>query len=184
MCLDAGMDNYVSKPVVKKDLHVALEKHIDEKSEFDAEARLPQPSSIETKEVFSQDSSAADGGEPVVDAEQSESLPVDLTCIRSLADSDDVILKDLINLFLTDTEEHGKLLRTAIEQSSASEIRSEAHRIKGGAVQIGAESLGALAAVLENAGRENALMDTKAQLVDFEQEYSRVREFLELEIQS
>ena len=92
--------------------------------------------------------------------------------------------RPLQNLFLTDTEEHGKLLRTAIEQSSASEIRSEAHRIKGGAVQIGAESLGALAAVLENAGRENALMDTKAQLVDFEQEYSRVREFLELEIQS
>jgi HPt (histidine-containing phosphotransfer) domain-containing protein len=88
----------------------------------------------------------------------------------------------LINLFLDDAGQHGKLLRDAVEKGDAKSIESEAHRIKGGASQVGAEALRGLAAELEGIGRNAELTLAGEILAAFEDEYQRVSGFLRGEI--
>ena len=91
-------------------------------------------------------------------------------------------MERLINLFLEDAGQHGKLLRDAVEKGDAKRVESEAHRIKGGAGQVGAEALRGLAAELEGLGRKSEL-DAAAQiLAAFEDEYRRVSGFLRNEM--
>ena len=77
---------------------------------------------------------------------------------------------------------HGKLLREAVENRDAKRIESEAHRIKGGASQVGAEALRGLAAELEGMGRAAELDTVDRILAAFEDEYRRVSGFLRKEM--
>jgi signal transduction histidine kinase/DNA-binding response OmpR family regulator len=184
MCIDAGMDDYVSKPIVKKDIHAMLQEYLGTQENLEAENSVSESEVIGDDSVGVSDRNVIEDSVSEEDGKENASDPVDFTRILTFTDGDDSILKQFINLFLIDSDEHGKLLRIAVEEGNADNIVSEAHRIKGGSVQIGAVHLGALAAQIEDAGRANELSKTGAQLLEFDKEYSCVREFLELEIQS
>ena len=106
---------------------------------------------------------------------------VDLSRIRELTGDDADMLHQLVQLFLTDTDEHSGLLRTAVEKLEADEIMSEAHRIKGGSAQIGAEHLRMLAEKMEKMGRADELEGIAEVLEKFEAEYTQVQNYLQME---
>jgi len=168
-CLEAGMDDYVTKPIDGEVLNAALEKWTRELA-LTGPPRKP--------------AAAASPAAIAPNAENGGAKPADLSRLQQLAEGDKAIVERLINLFLDDATQHSKYLREAVETGDAKRVESEAHRIKGGASQVGAEALRGLAAELEGLGR-NAKLDTANEILKaFEDEYSRVSGFLRGEIGS
>ena len=169
MCINAGMNDYISKPVSPKSLFAVLSKFI----------------AVDTR---TQSPDSADGGESSVatstDAVSEGTIgsAVDLSRLRDLTGNDENIIAQLIKIFIDDTDEHGVLLRTAVNDMNIENIVSEAHRIKGGAAQVGAERLRNLASTIEQMGRDDQLSDIEAIMSDFEKEYIQVHAYLVSEI--
>ncbi len=166
-CIEAGMDDYVSKPIDGEVLRATIEKW----TKNILRARRPAESARQ--------SPAAAAPAPGRNA-----VPADLSRLQQLAEGDKAIVERLINLFLDDAGQHGKLLRDAVEKRDAKRVESEAHRIKGGASQVGAEALRGLAAELEGLGRTATLDAADKILTAFEAEYHRVSGFLRSEMAS
>ena len=170
-CLEAGMDDYVTKPIDGEVLRAAIEKW--------------------TKDILrpnrqNESGNSASSPQTLVNAPSPAALPAvvpaDLSRLQQLAEGDKAIVERLINLFLEDANQHGKLLRDAVEKRDAKRVESEAHRIKGGASQVGAEALRGLAAELEGLGRTSELDAADRILAAFEDEYHRVSGFLRKEM--
>ena len=138
-----------------------------------ADDHLPAPAPIKAR---------ADA--PPTSRAPAKESPADLTRLRELSDGDNAVLERLINLFLDDAEEHRRLLGAAIRSGDARRIESEAHRIKGGAGQVGATALHGLAARLEGMGRNAQLDGAGDVLAAFEIEYRRVSGYLRGEMGS
>ena len=104
--------------------------------------------------------------------------PVDLTNLRSMTDGDVELEKTLFEEFYTSFEKGILALRTNCANSSAEAWRSNAHALKGVALNLGAEKLGALCkkAQDDHGANENA---KELMLQAIETEYNDVKVFLQ-----
>ena len=110
MCIEAGMDDYLSKPISSISLHTVLSKFIHPPDKGGKDVKTP----VEIMEpAVVPDASAPD---------LPEKLVVDLTRLRELTGDDAAIMQELVQLFITDTDEHAALLRTAVEKLKWSAI--------------------------------------------------------------
>ena len=69
--------------------------------------------------------------------------------LLEIASGDDSFIADLVDVFKTSTETSLERLRAAIATVDAPGIRAEAHKIKGGAQQVGADALAEVCQALE-----------------------------------
>jgi HPt (histidine-containing phosphotransfer) domain-containing protein len=137
MCLDAGMDDYISKPVSFE----TLQRIIDRWGHF-AKAQEPEPSRINVNSDF--DNLALQEIEKI-----SVSLP-----------------KRMINLFLNEEcPVLLEKLHQAISDQDASQIEYVAHTLKGSSSMLGARAFAELCFGLEVAGR-NKQLDGSKQLME------------------
>jgi CheY-like chemotaxis protein/HPt (histidine-containing phosphotransfer) domain-containing protein len=178
-CLDAGMDDYITKPIEAETLCKTLEHWTGQILVSRRTARPAQDARVAP--LIPPPTPPAPAS---LDAGHPNGSPADLSRLRELSDGDSAVLERLINLFLDDAEQHRKLLEDAVQTGDANTIESEAHRIKGGASQVGAETLRSLAAELEGMGRTSDLNHADDVLAAFRVEYERVSGYLRGEIQS
>ena len=110
--------------------------------------------------------------------------PLELSRLNEIAVGDTEILHKLLRLFLTDVQEFAPKLKQALEGNDSAAFASVAHRIKGGAGQVGAHALQTLSDRLETMGRDNNLSNAQETLDAFNQEYDCVIHFLEQTLHS
>jgi len=184
------MDDYVTKPIEADILRSTLEKwtlHYDKltKQKIDGHSTTEMATPDLESNAISTESEPEVVSEAPETSEIAESkeAPADLSQLKTVASGDMDILERLINLFLDDAESQSKLLGEAIQGHDAVSIESAAHRIKGGAGQVGATNLHQLAHSLEVIGKEQNLDDAQGIFIEFEMEYLRVSEFLRGELQ-
>ncbi len=148
-CLEAGMDDYVSKPVRASELARAIARCTgatgEEKQESACEAVR-----IETDEVF-------DG----------EAL------LSRLEDKD--LCGQLLRVFLDDFPLQQQCLVNAVSDGDAGEIERRAHTIKGAAANIEARALSQIAQRIESAGREGDLRVARRLLELLQGEFVRFK---------
>ena len=190
------MDDYVSKPIDAELLRKVIEKWVGTLEERRRDRLIPGKTTRSDGEATTGAAreQVGESGSPEADAiaqsdetdaeSPAESGFADLGRLRELAEGDSAILERLINLFLDDAEEHGQLLEDAIRSNDSKAVESEAHRIKGGAGQVGAQTLQELAAELERMGREAKLEHAEKTFEEYEREYIRVSGYLRAEIES
>ncbi|MEP6572203.1 MAG: response regulator [Gemmatimonadota bacterium] len=129
-CLEAGMDEYITKPVTPAQLATLVERW--------GGGISPQP-------VFDIPEKSPDT-EAVVDQRT-------LASLRELGGPDDAgFLDELIDLFMTETPERIKNLQVAALAGDARAVAQVAHALKGGARVLGALQLGNLAQEMETEG--------------------------------
>ena len=138
-CLEAGMDDYVSKPIDPAVLARTLAKWLPPAAPPAEEAPAPQPA-LAAAEV-----SAV---EPMVFDESG--------FLRRMMGKRD-LARVIMEGFLGDMPGHLEALRKFAEAADAPGVASRAHSIKGAAANVGAESLRAAAAALEEAGKAGNL---------------------------
>ncbi len=163
-CLDAGMDDYLSKPVKSDVLRRKLEQWLEPTGEpSDCEG------STEPNEV--------------VDRGQLTALnPAVLAGLREIQQPGEPdLVTELIDLFLEDTATQLKVLSGAVLKNNTAEMRRVAHLLKGSSANIGAERLAAIYASLEKTEFRNG--DAGVMLAKLEREFRRVDEALRAERQ-
>jgi two-component system sensor histidine kinase/response regulator len=146
-CLAAGMDDYVAKPVVRRQLEEVLSHWMPRPAERPAAGNArnatPEPAG-ERPEV------AAVRRLPATSPTRPTGPPdLDLERFDEASDHDPTVAQDLIDLYLADTPTLLESLRTAIRERAIPLLRGNAHTLKGASRAIGALALGELAAELE-----------------------------------
>jgi signal transduction histidine kinase/CheY-like chemotaxis protein/HPt (histidine-containing phosphotransfer) domain-containing protein len=153
MCLEAGMDDYVSKPVRAQQLFEAIERVLNRAA----------------KKEIAAGPSTADGDGDVIN--WSEAV--------ANAGEDRELLKDMAALFLRDSPELWRKVQEAVAAQDGARLAKAAHRLKGESSVFGAHRALALALQLEQMGKDNDLANAPQTLDQIEIELNRLRRELE-----
>ncbi|MEH2178991.1 PAS domain S-box protein [Nostoc sp.] len=167
VCLTAGMDDYISKPIQLQELAQALSKCLPQRNfEF---------TSIEQqKEVMHPEL------QPLL-----KSAKIDAKILQSLQNmvgGDRVAFAELIECYLTETAKLVQHISTAIASQDMQTIWNTAHKLKSSSGSIGAIALAQLCKVLESQARSSKLENNLELLSLLYQEYEQVKTALEKEL--
>ncbi len=152
-CLEAGMDDYVAKPVEPRVLVEAIERQLA-------------------------------GGPPAESRPETGPLPIekevfDRAGLLDRVGGDEELLQSIVNLFLEDAPRQIEALKEAHKKKNASEIRRQAHTLKGASGNTGAVVMHRVAFQIEKAV-ESGNLDKAASLIRMiEIEFERLKRNLE-----
>jgi len=154
MCLAAGMDGYMSKPIDPKSLFATLREFLSP-SDSGAPASSPLPQEKPRKPPT----------ETVLDTKE--------TLDRLGGDRD--LLETIHRVFLEDAPLQISKLREALEANDAAVAERRAHTIKGASANIGATAMRERASKMELAARDGDLDQVGSLLDGLQEEFERVR---------
>ncbi len=148
-CLDAGMDDYVSKPIKADELYAVIERTL----------KLQEYKDEKTVEESSSGSS------------------IDLSNILETVDGDKALVEELVHDLLREVPKQLETLRITIEQGDSENLMKEAHDFKGEIGNFGIQTAYHLAFDLENMGKSHELDHAKITFQKLEQEMEGVKQY-------
>jgi two-component system, sensor histidine kinase and response regulator len=174
-CLQAGMDDFVSKPFTEEDLKAAVHRWAPARP-----ARIPEDSRPPASEFPASESPASESpNTQAASSEEEGEVDFDATVLDRLRRFQRPGKPDLIErvtaAYLADTPKQLELIREGIERQDADILYRAAHKLKSGSADIGARRLSALCRALEAMGRQNRLERAPDLLDRAETSYAVVR---------
>lgn len=153
LCLDAGMDDYVTKPIDVEILFSVLQKWLHNTGDS-----IEAASSQHT--------------------EHNLSSPIDMSRVMDLFDGDEEIIKELLEVFCHSLPDLTANLISAVTNRTM-DIKSVAHNIKGSAYNIGAIILATLAEKLEGSVSQQNWTEIDNLSAQIQTELDRIKLFIE-----
>jgi signal transduction histidine kinase/sensor domain CHASE-containing protein/CheY-like chemotaxis protein/HPt (histidine-containing phosphotransfer) domain-containing protein len=196
-CLDAGMDDYISKPVHPQDLativrHWAMRSPRSDVQAFRRSGVEPSARVAEragTREAGGRGALGSDALRSAPRAPLTPDLPQEeepaldpavITRLRTLAERVDAnILVKLRETFERDTGERLSTLHEASARGDADEIRRTAHALKGACANVGARGMAEVCRQLEASGAARNVAGSGELVTRLEQEFRRVERELQ-----
>jgi len=109
----------------------------------------------------------------------SANTPADISRLQEITDGDLEFLKELIELYLADSPEQIAALRKAMAERNAESCQVVAHTFRSSSGNVGAMELQQRLLKLENLSKKSALDEAVTIVVGIEEEFDRVRAYLE-----
>jgi len=153
VCREAGMDDFLTKPLREEDLRVTLAQWLPNR--VASQAGRP----------------AAPAREPGTEGE----IPFDIAKVRRLCRNDARQVHEMLELFVRSTDDLIAALARAVDQHDGPGAARQAHQIKGAAAYLGAGDLTEQAASLERAAKEQDWAQVEGVLDDLQAAFIRVR---------
>jgi two-component system sensor histidine kinase/response regulator len=164
-CLAAGMDDYVAKPIRRKDLSEVLARIVE---------RFLTPATA------NEEPAAAAGA----DANEDKGMILDEEALLEECDNDKSMLGRMVEIFDRDNRDRLPRLREAVRSGDAVAVKEEAHALKGGIGAFYAKAAYETAYVLEKMGADGNLSNAQATLQTLESQLQSLRRKLDELIQS
>jgi CheY-like chemotaxis protein/HPt (histidine-containing phosphotransfer) domain-containing protein len=168
-CLKAGMDDYLSKPVRPEAVQGAIER-------WGPAARLTQLKPLVP--VAPPTASSSEAGPPVPGAAAAEPS-VDLDRFTEMSGPEAAQVRELMEMYLTQTEGQLRELNVALAAGVAKDVERVAHKAAGASATCGMDRIAPLLRELERLGREGRLEGSAALAEEVGKELERIRVFLE-----
>ena len=149
-CIDAGMDDYVSKPVNPEELIEVIERQISGSAELVKPAALVGTQLVE-EDVF------------------------DRSALLERVGGDKDLLSEIIAMFIEDIPVQLEELKQGIKENDAAVIRDQGHKIKGASATVGAETMRQAAYEIELAGTDGKLDCIPGLVAKLAQEFERLK---------
>ena len=158
-CLEAGMDDYLTKPLDISRLQDVLDRFMGRADGEQTSAAAP--------------STAADAAPSADNAIRARLVDV--------SGDDEEFMIELVNAFLSGGEDTVQELRAAVELGDAAAVGRAAHKIKGAAANLHVNNLATMCFDLETRAKSGQKADWRADLEKVAAEFSRVSESLRTE---
>ncbi len=159
LCLDAGMDDYLPKPITLPGLKSKFDRWIGE-----APAGQPQPAKLDE---------APESLPPV-----SENEVLDPTALAQFTGGDESERREILRDFIEANRNDSDALRGAIADGDISAIVRWSHRVKGASRMIGATLFSEAAERLEQAARKGTMIAIQKCVPEFEREHARLVDYI------
>ncbi|MBI2838948.1 MAG: response regulator [Acidobacteria bacterium] len=167
LCIEAGMDDYVSKPVVVNELRGAISRCRSRLLTHDTLGTVPDSASpVHTP--------PPDAELPLLALEPAAFVRLRAT----LGDDADQVLPALIDEFLREGPRHLGVARSALEKGDTAELCRAMHTLKSTSATFGAMKLAAVAREVEEAAKAAQLAGLEAMIARGLIEYERVKSAL------
>ncbi|MFS8842105.1 GAF domain-containing protein [Synechococcus sp. W55.2] len=142
-CLQAGMDDYLSKPVLKED----LQRLLNHWSQV-----IAQSAGGSSNQAASEAASPASPAESRDPSSPTLPYPIDSAYLDQVSGGDRGFQRELLQVFIQDCEDQLPQLRQAIAGCNAEGMRRIAHRLKGASSNVGANAFCQVVRELEHLG--------------------------------
>lgn len=185
-CLDAGMDDYLAKPVRQQELADALARWITHRPAKDSssngngakqksDARTERDAYTPPENEELKGTAKAENADAFSEASLSERLAQ--LCEECGAE----MLAGFIEMFVADTSERLTRLHGLTAQQDSIAVEHEAHSLKGSCANLGAGRMAALCQQLEAEAEAGSLTSAKEILERLDFEFERLKPLLETE---
>lgn len=162
-CIQAGMDDYISKPLRRNDLIAMADKWTLSKTG----RHEPRPSLT----------SVPDSGQESLAPEEHEPNPLDLEKALQEFEGDKDFLMDVLTDFIKTVEEQIPVIRHAVVSKDDVTLKQQTHSIKGGAANLTAYELSAAATKLEDMGKNKNFKHAHETVDALEKAWLRLKRF-------
>jgi CheY-like chemotaxis protein/HPt (histidine-containing phosphotransfer) domain-containing protein len=178
-CIDAGCDDYLSKPIDRFLLAEKIKKYLSHKAQVlnTDEGSLPIPTETEPAqsqtEEFSESNSDANHQELISEVD-------DIINWQQLIErfGDAALIEEILPAYLEDSRAHFAKLSEAMEKGDSKEIKFHAHAIKGAGRNLSVKQLTDIAANLEHSCSEGDMERVTGFFNELKPEFEKVMSFL------
>ena len=153
-CIEAGMNDYVSKPVQMETLQATLAKW--------------------GKAIYGEEGIATETVAPA----PTKAAPFDMRRLLDLVDHQPEALKELVDLYTTKTRSQLQKLKIAIETNAHDDVRRIAHSCVGSSAVCGMNEIAGIFRQLERMGTESNLADSMNLYTQACDEFGRLEKYL------
>ena len=158
ICLEAGMDNYLSKPFEPFELIEMIQSSVlQEESPDDEKQNTAVSSGTENKERE-------------IDEEITRPVPIDFQEFMKRCMGNTQVFTKILDKFQSHVKEDLEKIRQSITEADADQLTLSAHALKGAAANLSAEQLRQIAYDLEKMGRSSDLKHAKDTLEKLQDE--------------
>ncbi|WP_413173223.1 GAF domain-containing protein [Anabaena azotica] len=161
-CFNAGMDDYISKPVAKDKLAAILERW-SLRIMTSQEAMIPNPIS---------ESTLANTNSKSVD------FPINWQHLHEISENNPEFELELLEMFVENSQFHIAATKEAMAANDFQQIAKEAHHLKGSSGNIGATTMQKISEKLEQLALNNDLIGVPELLAELLECIQKIQAFL------
>ncbi len=161
-CINAGMDDYLAKPIRPADIRGMIEKWA---AQFAADK---PPAVLQPGAAPAATPAATPAAEP----------PVDMTRLLDLTDGDANSTRELIDMFYRQTGQQLKQIEDAVRAGNADAVGHVAHSCKGASATLGMSKFAQMLLQLEKLGKSGKLEGAERICAAARSEFEDIRKFL------
>ena len=159
-CIEAGMDDYVSKPLQPQALIIAIDRWVRGQEEEAGTASPPHSN-----------------GMPAA-GEKDKNLPMNIETAQARFNNDRNFLAEMSREFIQHLSTRIEIMKTTLQAGDVTSLNRHAHSLKGLSANFDANILSSLAAELEQRTMQGEVTDAAALIDKIETESQRLVEYI------
>lgn len=177
-CIEAGVDDYVPKPVQPKKLALVLKRWLLETVRVPPTEHGAEASAKKVRKGVSASAQTQAGEAAANLVDQPTSSPIDYLALLDRLSGDETICHRILVEFVEGAANDVSILHQGLSSGDLSAVRETAHSLKGMSLNVAANDLGELALQVETAAKESDLESAASPMPEIDQQLARVQEYV------
>ena len=175
-CLQAGMDEYITKPFLEEDLVAVMERLLSDRKRRIAreETDRNRTRTRARARTLNRDASSTTTRAATTTTTTTTGPNFDRRAALRRANGDPALLAELSELFLEDSPKTMEAIRIALSAKDPRTVKKLAHRLKGSLLTLSASRAAELANELEERASQDSLPECKNTVYELQSELERL----------